>query len=92
MEGDTIRLPCQLTNTHPELEESGLYTVQWISSRGDLNEGRYSKLRDNYLIFTNFSKEDTEYVYQCMVTMIGTDDLHGLYPRSGPRRLHLLGE
>ena len=89
MEGDTVRLPCQLTNTHPELERSGLYIVQWISDRADLRGRRYSKDRDNYLIFTNFSKEDTEYVYQCMVIVIGTDDL---YPRSGPRRLRLLGE
>ena len=46
----------------------------------------------NSLVISDFSKEDTKHVYQCTVTRIGTDDLHGLYPRSGPRRLCLLGE
>lgn len=91
MVGDTVRLPCQLTNTHPELERSGLYTVQWISDRGDLRGRRYSKLRDNYLVIADFSEEDTKYVYQCRITRIGSDDLRGLYPHSGPRRLRLLG-
>lgn len=87
-----MRLPCKLTSTHRELQWAGLYTVRWISSNGDMPGARFSKQRDNSLIITDLSKEDTEYNYYCTVTRIGSDDLHGNYPRSGPKQLHLLGE
>lgn len=90
VKGDTVHLPCQLTNTHPGLS---LYEVRW--RRGDdeiVNEERYSKMPNNSLIINDFQEEDTEHSYYCYITKIGSDDFGGNYPVSGPRRLLMLGE
>ena len=90
VKGDTVHLPCQLTNIHPGLS---LYEVRW--RRGDDNivyGERYSKMTNNSLVIEDFQEEDTKHSYYCYITKIGSDDFGGNYPVSGPRQLRMLGE
>ena len=91
IEGDTVRLPCQLTNMHPNL--SSLYLVQWRRDNNEIRYGnKYSKLPNNSLVIKDFDEEDTGKSFNCYIEMIGSYDFSGEYPESGPRRLLMLGE
>ncbi len=91
IEGDTVRLPCHLTNMHPRL--SSLYWVQWRRDNDEIRyENRYSKGHDNSLVIRDFDEEDTGKSFNCYIRQIGSYDFQGEYPESGPRRLLMLGE
>lgn len=89
-EGDTVHLPCQLTNIHPNL--SSLYLVEWRQDGEDIVYGnKYSKLPNNSLVIKDFDKEDTEKRFYCHVGKIGNEVLQ-LYSVWGLRVLLMLGE
>ena len=91
IEGDTVRLPCQLTNMHPNL--SSLYMVQWRQDNAEISYGnKYSKLHDNSLIIEDFDEEDTGKSFYCYIRQIGSYNFQGEYPESGPGQLLMLGE
>ena len=89
---DTVHLPCPLTNVHQEL--ISLYEVRW--RKGDIDiakrDPKYIKQLNHTLVIRDFDEDDTESSFYCYIRMIGTDDLGGDYPVSGPRRLAKLGE
>ena len=92
MKGDTVHLPCQLTNMHEGLNQD-LYEVRWRQGDDNIVYGeRYSKMTDNSLVIEDFQEEDTNHRYYCYITKIGSDNFGGNYPVSGPRQLFLLGE
>ena len=90
--GDTVHLPCPLTNVHQGL--ISLYEVRW--RKGDIDiakrDPKYIKQLNHTLVIRDFDEDDTESSFYCYIRMIGTDDLGGEYPVSGPRRLAKLGE
>ena len=90
IEGDTVHLPCQLTNMHPNLRN--LYMVQWRRDNAEISFGnKYSKLPNNSLIIKDFDVEYTGKSFTCYIRQIGSYNFQGEYPESGPRQLLMLG-
>ena len=91
IEGDTVHLPCNLTNMHPHL--SSAYVVEWRRDDEEIGYGnKYSKEHDNSLVIKDFDEEDTGKSFNCYIRKIGSYDFRGEYPESGPRQLLMLGE
>ena len=91
IEGDTVHLPCQLTNLHPNLRN--LYVVRWRRDNDEIRYGnKYSKLLNNSLVIKDFNEEDTGKSFTCYISQIGSYTFQGEYPESGPRQLLMGGE